>query len=225
MAGEVTRVRRVSWSKEPDPPPGWYTDPDGPGQRWWDGQRWTDHVSDVEFVLHPPAAYVPRHPVPPQPAPVAPAPKLERSRPDSPPALFWALPALVVLMIAGAAGTWMSVAVGGETVRTLGGLEEGGDGWLVVLAALVATVVLAAWVFERVILLPIVGMITGLGSASMALYRAVDPAAGEVVTADVEVTSGWGVWLALVASLAVAGVSAGLALATGARPRDEGRRR
>lgn len=25
------------------PPPGWYTDPDGHGQRWWDGSGWTDH--------------------------------------------------------------------------------------------------------------------------------------------------------------------------------------
>jgi Protein of unknown function (DUF2510)/Phospholipase_D-nuclease N-terminal len=27
-------------------PPGWYPDPHGAGLRWWDGQRWTEHVSD-----------------------------------------------------------------------------------------------------------------------------------------------------------------------------------
>ena len=25
------------------PPAGWYEDPDGPGQRWWDGTAWTEH--------------------------------------------------------------------------------------------------------------------------------------------------------------------------------------
>jgi hypothetical protein len=205
----------VSWSHEQSPPPGWYTDPDGPGQRWWDGERWTDHVSDVEFVLHPPSAYVPQHPVPVRPETPEPAPEVERRRVESPPGLFWALPALVVFMIAGAAGTWVSIAVGGETVRTLGGLEDGGDGWLVVLAALIAAIVLAAWVFERAVLLPVVGAVTGLAAATMALYRLADPSGGEVVTAEVEVTAGWGVWMALVASLAVAGVSIVLALTTG----------
>lgn len=28
------------------PPAGWYADPNGqPVHRWWDGQRWTEHVS------------------------------------------------------------------------------------------------------------------------------------------------------------------------------------
>jgi uncharacterized RDD family membrane protein YckC len=32
------------------PPAGWYPDPSGdPGQRWWDGERWTDHVHRPVF--------------------------------------------------------------------------------------------------------------------------------------------------------------------------------
>jgi uncharacterized Tic20 family protein len=30
------------------PPPGWYADPQGSGQRWWDGARWTDHVQGIQ---------------------------------------------------------------------------------------------------------------------------------------------------------------------------------
>ena len=26
------------------PPPGWYANPQGAGQRWWDGTAWTEHV-------------------------------------------------------------------------------------------------------------------------------------------------------------------------------------
>ena len=201
----------MSWSQQSGtPPPGWYTDPDGPGQRWWDGERWTEHVSDVAFVLHPPAAYVPEQPAPDPVAPPPPAAALERSAPPAPPALFWALPALVVAMIAGAAGTWVSVAVDDQTVATLGGLEEGGDGWLVVLAAAIAALVLSVWVFERTILLPIVGVVTGLASATMALYRAADPARGHALGGGVDVSAGWGVWVALLASLALAAVSSAL---------------
>lgn len=28
------------------PPGGWYADPNSPGLRYWDGQRWTEHVRD-----------------------------------------------------------------------------------------------------------------------------------------------------------------------------------
>ena len=29
----------------PPPPPGWYPDPEGQGQRWWDGTHWTDRLA------------------------------------------------------------------------------------------------------------------------------------------------------------------------------------
>jgi len=29
------------------PPPGWYLDPAGAGQRWWDGERWTEQVGPL----------------------------------------------------------------------------------------------------------------------------------------------------------------------------------
>jgi hypothetical protein len=50
------------------PPAGWYADPSGAGQRWWDGGRWTEHVM-------PASAPAPTGPVAPSPDQVAtPAP-------------------------------------------------------------------------------------------------------------------------------------------------------
>jgi len=49
----------------PVPEPGWYTDPHGTGDRWWDGQEWTEHTQAA------PAAVATAWPVP---APGAPAP-------------------------------------------------------------------------------------------------------------------------------------------------------
>ena len=39
------------------PPAGWYADPSGAGQRWWDGGRWTEHV--MPAVTAPVAAPAP----------------------------------------------------------------------------------------------------------------------------------------------------------------------
>ena len=36
------------------PAPGWYDDPDGPGERWWDGERWTEHRHGSEPVAEKP---------------------------------------------------------------------------------------------------------------------------------------------------------------------------
>lgn len=48
------------------PEPGWYDDPTGESpQRWWDGERWTEHVSGTSAPAAPPA------PTPPPPGPGA----------------------------------------------------------------------------------------------------------------------------------------------------------
>jgi hypothetical protein len=35
-------------------PPGWYPDPEGPGQRYFDGTQWTEHRSGIQQVPPPP---------------------------------------------------------------------------------------------------------------------------------------------------------------------------
>lgn len=50
-AGPGTRVSQARADVTPppapattQPPPGWYANPNGNGQRWWDGSQWTEHV-------------------------------------------------------------------------------------------------------------------------------------------------------------------------------------
>ena len=50
-------------------PAGWYPNPTGPGQRYWDGQNWTDQYRETS---PPPPA--PPPPAPPSPTPTASAP-------------------------------------------------------------------------------------------------------------------------------------------------------
>lgn len=210
----------MSWSQESGaPPPGWYSDPEGPGQRWWDGERWTDEVSSEEFVLHPPSASVPHYP---WRQPAAPPPSLSRPRPSPPPRVFWALPAIVVAMIAGAAGDWASIGfAGGEPFVTVGGLQNSGDGWLVVMAALVAAILMAVWVFERAVLLPLVAGVMGVVGALVALRRAFDPGAGLGLSGLADARAGWGVSVAIVASLALTAVSTWLVLSAPAGAGDD----
>lgn len=63
------------------PEAGWYVNPSGPGRRYWDGQRWTDHVDDsaptqaqyaspsISAPPPPPAAYPGPGPYQPGPPP------------------------------------------------------------------------------------------------------------------------------------------------------------
>lgn len=50
--GDLVRVEHLAQparSAPPPPPPtvpaGWYPNPTGPGQRYWDGQQWTEHTA------------------------------------------------------------------------------------------------------------------------------------------------------------------------------------
>ena len=68
---------------QPLPAPGWYQDPSGPGLRWWDGTRWTEH--------HQPAVAPP----PPPAAPLAPAVPQQK---------WWHIPLLVGLGVVSSVG-------------------------------------------------------------------------------------------------------------------------
>lgn len=82
-------------------PPGWYDDATGSGtQRWWDGQRWTDHLGPG---LQQPAQY----PQPVWPGYYAPPARRRRSRG------IWVLPLVVAVVLGG--GTIWYYTFGGPT--------------------------------------------------------------------------------------------------------------
>jgi drug/metabolite transporter (DMT)-like permease len=70
----------------PAPAPGWYPNPAGPGQRYWDGTTWTDHVQAASPMLPPPV--------------VKPRPKLT--------AAYWLGVLALVGMVVGAVGPWIT---------------------------------------------------------------------------------------------------------------------
>jgi len=74
------------------PPPGWYPDPTGPGLRWWDGYRWTEHAQ----AATPPAA--------PAAPPLAPGAPLPSGVPEIHKQKWWHIPLLVVLGVASTLG-------------------------------------------------------------------------------------------------------------------------
>jgi hypothetical protein len=67
---------------QPLPAPGWYQDPSGPGLRWWDGNRWTEHH---------------QAPVPLPPPPTVGATALPGPAPAVPQQRWWHIPLLVGL--------------------------------------------------------------------------------------------------------------------------------
>ena len=71
--------------EQPPPPPGWYQDPSGPGLRWWDGVRWTEHQ---QYAAPPPPPMAAPGAVPPNPV----QPRYRQK--------WWHIPLLVFLGVA-----------------------------------------------------------------------------------------------------------------------------
>ena len=94
------------------------------------------------------------------------------------------------VMVIGAVGTWASASAFGVSV-SINGTDGGRDGIVVIICAVL--LVLAALVRNRVT--AVVGLLAALGAAATCIYDMTD------IQSKAGLSVGWGLWVALVASI------------------------
>ena len=188
--------------------PGWYQQPDG-SQRYWDGQFW-----DAQPPVPPPPAQAgpPPPPPPPSQSPVAGAQSVLSGQPG----VFWLAALSALLLIVGGFGPWATAL---NLVNVSG---THGDGWFAIGLGVFALVML--WLrAQRGTRGPVWWLVAaGVGGAILGFADRADIASkgsgdlfGEHVTL---VKPAWGIYMVIVASIALAVL--GFVLARSYEPAD-----
>lgn len=140
----------------------------------------------------------PQQPVERVEKPTAGPPPAKRRLADLPASIWWAAGSLV-LMVVGAFGPWASVL--GVSIN---GTDDSKDGWLVLGAAVVAALLLVGYVIRGRAWYAVVAMLAGLASAAIAAYDIADTNNIASQTGNGLVSTEWGIYLSLAASISLA---------------------
>ena len=169
---------------------GWYPDPSGgANQRYFDGFGWTEHYA--------------------APA-VAAAPSVTRPAPSA----WWAAPVLAVLALIGAAGPWVSAGIGDTATGTANGLD--GDGVITVIFVLGSIGLLTLWRATPHTWSAVTAAVLGAIAGLLPLIYVIEPSTGAdgILADQVDWSTGWGAYVALLACLALTALSVVMATAT-----------
>ena len=123
---------------------------------------------------------------------------------------FWWALASLLLMVIGAVGPWAKVLG-----ITIDGTDDGKDGWIVLVAAIIAGVVVLIQVLTHRRWLAVVPLLAGLVGGATAAYDVSDInslASGSL--GGVLVSTEWGIYIALIGSVSLALAAIGLFIET-----------
>lgn len=183
----------------PQAPAGWYPVPDGSGsKRYWDGEAWVDGPPVEQPTVASDAVSSVSSERPPEVV----------NRLASQPSPFWFGLLACVLMVVGGLGTW-ATALG---IVSVSGTR--GDGWIVVGAAVGALFALWGYAMRPRVWIGLAAALFGTGGAvasAIDLHKLAGIGTSSFFGTQVQlVHPAWGIYLALGASVVLAGLAIGL---------------
>jgi len=201
---QVTSAADTSEAASAGPPAGWYQNPDGPGNRWWDGARWTEHQRAAATAPSD-SRKAPGSSPSPEPS----------SAVGGQPRAFWIAAGASLLLAIGSLGPWAILGVFSVS-------GTAGDGVLTIILAIIAGLTLWAFSSRATSVRAWIVMICGVLAAAVGIYDAATIGSTEFLGETGVVQVGWGLWMVCAASIVVAVAAFSLARLAKRIPADSG---